>query len=305
MKKVLAFLIGIFLLTKPALAATFPAPTGYVNDFAGVLTADQKNTLEQNLTDISNKTGDQIAVVTVKDLGGDTVENIAVKLFEQWKIGQKGKDNGVLLLIAINDRRLKIEVGYGLEPVLTDARSGDIIRNVITPKFKQGDYYGGITDGVNAIEKTITNPSENIPSEPTSVPDAAGKAWGILVGLGIFGWFFLPVLIYIAAFFGRSKRIWPGGVVGLAAGIILGIIVGSITMAVILAIAIGLIGLFLDWVLSANYERLSKLGKSTRWHQSWGGFYPGGGFSGGSGGSSGFGGFGGGSSGGGGGSGSW
>ena len=193
----------------------------------------------------------------IKDLGGDTVENVAVKTFEQWKIGQKGKDNGVLLLVAIDDRKLKIEVGYGLEPVLTDAKAGDIIRNVITPKFKQSDYFGGISDGVNAIEKTINNPNESFPVTPKVNSDINPLLW-----------FIFPLAIYFAAFLGRSKAIWPGGLIGL--------IIGAIIAGLIGAVVTGLVGLFLDWLLSRNYERLSKLGKGTGFWRSGGGFWSGG-----------------------------
>ncbi len=283
MKTLLTLIFGLVF------AASFPSPTGNISDFAGVLNQEQVAQIEQNLQSFRDKTGNQIAVAIIKDLNGDTVENTAVQMFEQWKIGQKGNDNGILLLISINDHKLKIEVGYGLEGQLNDAKAGDIIRNVISPKFKQNDYSGGILDGVNAIENTISG-SESA-STPTTTTTTNAK--GVFAVFGILIWFLFPLLIYIAAFFGRSKAIWPGGLVGL--------IIGAIIAGLIGAIIAGLIGLFLDWILSKNYERLSKLGKKTNFWHSGGGFWTGG--SGSSGG--GFGGFGGGSSGGGGASGSW
>lgn len=84
-----------------------------------------------------------------QSLDGDTIENFAVRLFEQWKIGKKGKDNGVLLLIAINERKLRIEVGYGLESTITDGKAGEIIREVITPEFKKNNYYEGILNKIS------------------------------------------------------------------------------------------------------------------------------------------------------------
>ena len=145
------FFAGLLLLGKLAFAAAFPQPVGYVNDFAEVISPATEARLEADLEAFTASTGSELAVVTLKSLEGDTVENAAVALFEQWGIGQKGKDNGVLLLIAPNERELRIEVGYGLEPVLTDSRSGTIIREVITPKFKANDYDAGISDGVGAI----------------------------------------------------------------------------------------------------------------------------------------------------------
>ena len=126
-------------------------PVGYVNDFAEIISPAVETKLETRLESFTASTSNELAVVTLKSLEGDTVENTAVALFEQWGIGQKDKDNGVLLLVVPNERELKIEVGYGLEPVLTDSRAGTIIRDVITPKFKENDYDSGITDGVEAI----------------------------------------------------------------------------------------------------------------------------------------------------------
>lgn len=267
-KVIFIFLILFFGFLKPIFAVTYPQPTGLVNDFANVLNAEQKTSLEQNLTDFKSKTGNEIAVVTIKSLNDDVIENAAVQIFEQWKIGQKDKDNGVLLLVTIDDRKLRIEVGYGLEPVLTDAKAGDIIRNAITPEFKKNNYYQGILNGVEDIKKVITG--EKI------ITKAKTNYEGIFAIFGILIWFLIPVIIYVVAFFGRSKAIWPGGLVGLIIGVIIAGIAG--------AIIAGLIGLFLDWILSRNYEKLSKLGKSTKWWHTAGGFWlgSGGGFSGGS-----------------------
>ena len=137
------FFVSLLLLGKVA--------TGYVNDYAEIISPAVETKLETRLESFTASTGNELAVVTLKSLEGDTVENTAVALFEQWGIGQKDKDNGVLLLVVPNERELKIEVGYGLEPVLTDSRAGTIIRDVITPKFKENDYDSGITDGVEAI----------------------------------------------------------------------------------------------------------------------------------------------------------
>ncbi len=296
MKRVITFITVIILITfiRSVFAASFPAPTGFVNDFAGILNSQQKTDLEQNLQNFRDQTGNEIAVAILRDLNGDTIENAAVKMFEEWKIGQKGKDNGVLLLVAIDDRKLKIEVGYGLEPLLTDARSGDIIRNVITPKFKQGNYYDGIKDGLVTIQNLIVDPNAQIPAAGQT---GRGFNFDIFVIMGVLIWFFVPLAVYLAAFLGRSKRIWPGGAAGLGIGAVIGLIVSSLLAVVILSLILGIIGLLLDWFLSSNYERLKKMGKATGWTASRGGFWTGGG--------DGFGGFSGGSSGGGGSSGSW
>ena len=137
------FFVSLLLLGKVA--------TGYVNDYAEIISPAVEPKMETRLESFTASTSNELAVVTLKSLEGDTVENTAVALFEQWGIGQKDKDNGVLLLVVPNERELKIEVGYSLEPVLTDSRAGTIIRDVITPKFKENDYDSGITDGVEAI----------------------------------------------------------------------------------------------------------------------------------------------------------
>ncbi len=286
MKRLLFLLLGFFLVVKPAFAATYPSPTGNISDFSGTLTQQQIATIDSSLQNYRDSTGNQIAVAIIKDLGGDTVENYAVNMFAQWKIGQKDKNNGVLLLISMGEHKLKIEVGYGLEPLLTDAKSGDIIRNSIAPKFKTNDYYGGILDGVTSIENVISG--NEIPSPKTSTNNI--KAGAAIIG--ILGWFIIPIIIYLGAFLGRSKAIWPGGLIGVVIGILIAGLLGAVT--------VGLIGLFLDWILSKNYEKLKTIGKSTGFWSSGGGFWTGGSSSGG-----GFSGFSGGSSGGGGASGSW
>lgn len=286
MKRLLFLLLGFFLVVKPAFAATYPSPTGNISDFSGTLTQQQIATIDSSLQNYRDATGNQIAVAIIKDLGGDTVENYAVNMFAQWKIGQKDKNNGILLLVSMAEHKIKIEVGYGLEPLLTDAKSGDIIRNSIAPKFKTNDYYGGILDGVTSIENVISG--NEIPSPKTSTNNI--KAGAAIIG--ILGWFIIPIIIYLGAFLGRSKAIWPGGLIGVVIGILIAGLLGAVT--------VGLIGLFLDWILSKNYEKLKTIGKSTGFWSSGGGFWTGGSSSGG-----GFSGFSGGSSGGGGASGSW
>jgi len=125
-------------LSGVALAYTNPgSPTGFVNDFAGVFSGEQKATLEQKLVTFEKETSNEITVVTIKALDGDTIENFAVKLFEDWEIGKKDKDNGVLVLLAMDDRQMRIEVGYGLEGALTDAQSFWIINKIMKPAFQQ------------------------------------------------------------------------------------------------------------------------------------------------------------------------
>ncbi len=151
MRHLLRVLAALFLLAGIAAAADVPFLSGRVVDDAEILSAETRRALTDKLKAHEDRTGDQIAVLTVKTLGGENIEEFATRVFESWKLGQKGKDNGVLLIVASGDRRMRIEVGYGLEGRLTDLLAGRIIRNVMAPRFKAGDYNGGVTAGVDGI----------------------------------------------------------------------------------------------------------------------------------------------------------
>jgi uncharacterized protein len=157
MKRALFASLATFLISASFVYAyTSPGkPTGLVNDFAKVLSPSQKADLENQIGNFARPAGVQMAVAIVGSLGGDTIENFAEKLFAEWGIGQKISDNGILILVAPAERQVRIEVGYGLEPTVTDAASSVIIRNIMLPAFKTGDYYGGISGGVNALAKLI------------------------------------------------------------------------------------------------------------------------------------------------------
>ena len=286
-KLTLVFAMGLVFTAMPVKALEFPPATGHVNDWADIFSPDFENSLEKDLVTFEKETTAEIAVVTVKDLQETTIEDFAVRLFEDWGIGKADEDNGLLLLIAPNDRELRIEVGYGLEPVVTDGRAGRIIRNEITPEFKQNNYEGGVANGVEAIQKYIRTGSP--PADFEAVADQAEENIPVVL-------IFFFLIVYLAGFWGRSKRVWPGGLIGALLGLVLSLIIGTFAWVILLA----LFGLFLDWLLSKNYKKLKKAGRSTNWWSSGGGFFSGGSRGGGS-----FGGFSGGSSGGGGASGSW
>jgi len=271
--------LALLFLVTPVWARDWPAPTGYVNDFGRLFSTAFRQSLETNLGDFEVETTAELAVVTIESLEEQTIEQAAVELFEQWKIGKKDQDNGLLILIAHQDRKMRIEVGYGLEPVITDGRAGRIIREQMSPAFKEDDFEGGVQAAVDKIQDYIISGTPPLEAE---VPVKISVINPFLIFLFLF-------LLWPAAFWGRSKRIWPGGIVGA----ILGLIVGSLLGAFLL----GFWGLFLDWLFSRNYKKLKKSGRSTGFWSSRGGFSGGGGGGGG--------GFGGGSSGGGGASGGW
>ncbi|GGH29900.1 hypothetical protein GCM10007036_40140 [Alsobacter metallidurans] len=156
-----AALVALLLGVAAAWAAiTFPQLTGRVVDGANILAPDARQRIEAKLKAHEDKTSDQIVVATVPSLQGTSVEDYANQLFRAWKLGQAKTNNGVLLLVAPSERKVRIEVGYGLEGALTDALSKVIITTAVAPKFKSGDYAGGIEGGVDAIVSILTGDAE-------------------------------------------------------------------------------------------------------------------------------------------------
>ena len=294
MKRFISAVILVLVLALwpawPVSAITFPKAQGFVSDIAGLIAPADRTALETRLSTLEKETDAEVAVVTVPDLGGTTIEDYASQLFEAWGIGKKDQDNGVLLIIALRERKARIEVGYGLEPIITDARAGRILDDKVIPKFKNGDYNTGILQGAAAIEEYIRAGTPPGPLEDNPVRSVLGDNMPLLTWLGI-------ITIYLLGFMARSKSIWLGGIWGVLVGIILGFTLGNPGSVMLLAIAGGGVGSLLDLILSRNYKARASKGMTTGW------FSSGGGFSGGGGGS--FGGFSGGSSGGGGSSRGW
>lgn len=144
-------LFCLIALVAPALALEPPAFRGYVNDYAKIISPETVQELEEALRSFAETDSTQVAVLTIDTLDGDAIEDFSIRTVEKWGVGQRGKDNGVLLLVVKNDRKLRIEVGRGLEGVLTDLAAGRIIDYVIRPPFKEGRFDDGIMAGVAAI----------------------------------------------------------------------------------------------------------------------------------------------------------
>ncbi len=159
--------IALLWMAVTALAVTFPPLTGRIVDQANIITAETRNAIEPKLIDLETKSGIQLVVATVSSLEGDEIEPYANQLFRTWALGEKTKNNGVLLLVAPNERRVRIEVGYGLEGTLTDALSKVIITNAITPRFKTGDFGGGISRGVDDIITVLTTDASEWEKRPS------------------------------------------------------------------------------------------------------------------------------------------
>ena len=153
MKKSLLFLLFLLLIPINSIlsAVDIPYLTGRVNDNAQILSETTRQSLTNILKEHEERTTNQIAILTIPTIHGESIEDFAVEVFEAWKLGQKDKDNGILIVVVPDDRRMRIEVGYGLEPTLTDAMAGRIIRQIMTPRFKNGDFDGGISEGTMAV----------------------------------------------------------------------------------------------------------------------------------------------------------
>lgn len=291
--KKIGLLFATFFVLVPLLthaASLLPAPTNYINDYAEVLSADQEAELNSELKSFEDTTTNQIFVAIIRSLNGSDIESYAGQVFKEWKIGQKGKDNGILLLASIDDNIRRIEIGYGLEGSLTDGQAGTIIRDTIKPEFLKGDYYAGIKNGVSLIQKQIAGEIE-LPSQTQSSSNNEG--WGNWVAfLLILGF---QILAGITAWLAKSKAWWHGGVLGAGIGVVIGVVMQAIFVAVIATAFFSIIGLVIDYALSKAYKPGTLKPKNNHWF--WGG---GGGFGGSGGFGGGFGGGGGGSSGGGG-----
>lgn len=207
-------LLLILLLPGGELRAepVFPALTGRVVDAANVLSAADEAEIAASLQAVEGRSTDQIVVVTVPSLQGYAIDDYGTRLGRHWGIGQKGKDNGVLLIVAPNERRVRIEVGYGLEGVLPDGLAGLIIQRRILPLFKKGDLVGGIKAGVADIKDALLGDAEAVKARSKKPEKEDIEAWLPLIFLA----FWLVPFVYFISSLNRDRRVSgrvPGGVV--------------------------------------------------------------------------------------------
>jgi uncharacterized protein len=187
----------LLIVASSARCAEVPALRGRVNDYAKLLSASASQNLENQLSQFEKETGHQVAVLTVPALDGEDIEGFSIRVAENWKIGQKGFDNGVILVVAPKERQLRLEVGYGLEGILPDAIASRIIREIIIPRFRQNDYQGGITSGIDAVLKTIRGESLPESARPKQRENSPGAA--ISLPLILF-------LLFLASVLFRPRR---------------------------------------------------------------------------------------------------
>ncbi|MHB8473168.1 MAG: TPM domain-containing protein [Gammaproteobacteria bacterium] len=227
----LLLLIGV---SRAELAV--PPLTARVMDLAGLLTPTQRQTLEQTLRNFEARKGSQIAVLTVDSTKPETAEQFSIRVVENWKLGRKGVDDGVLLLVAKDDRTLRIEGGYGLEGAIPDAVAKRVTDEIIAPYFKQGDFYGGIEAGVNRLIRLIDG-------EPLPPPGAHDLSWSGLKDV-------LPAIFIMtmvgANFLGRLfGRLIGGTVTGTVAALLLWFTLGSLLLAIVAGVLVFLFAISL------------------------------------------------------------
>jgi uncharacterized protein len=231
------------VLSSPALALDLPALRGHVNDYAAMLSPERAAALEQQLIDFEKSDTTQIVVLTVPTLSGEILEEFSIRVAEAWKIGQKGVDNGVILLVAKAERKVRIEVGRGLEGKLTDLVSGRIIRSEIAPKFKTGDFDGGITAGVKALIDVSKGEYEAAPRDLHQGRRGAPPIFTLLVFLAV-------AVVFLSSF----SRYLSGAVGAVGLPLIAWLTFPGLALAIIAGLAVGgfLLGLFLAFLFGGG-----------------------------------------------------
>jgi uncharacterized protein len=240
MRAARAVILALMLCWTWAAMADVAVPplTGRVVDQTGTLSSDQIAALDKKLKDFEDRKGTQIAVLIVPTTAPETIEQYSLRVVEQWKLGRKKIDDGALLIVAKDDHRLRIEVGYGLEGVLPDAIARRIIDEIITPKFRNGDFDGGITDGVDRIVRVVDG-------EPLPAPKPRSDTSASFDNLGEL----FPILIIGALVVGGILRAIMGRLLGsLVMGGGVAFIAWSMLGALPLALVAGLIAFFVTLI---------------------------------------------------------
>jgi uncharacterized protein len=222
-----------------------PPLTGRVVDQTATLSSDQAATLEQTLKDFEDRKGSQIAVLIVPTTQPETIEQYSLRVAEQWRLGRKKIDDGALLIIAKNDRKLRIEVGYGLEGALNDATAKRIIDEVITPKLKNSDFSGGISDGVDRILKVVDG-------EPLPAPKPEGELPNLSAIGDYFPFLFIGTLFVGGFFRAIFGRLFGALIAGGGIGLVLWFLIGMLPLAAIAALIVFVLTLIGDSMILSS-----------------------------------------------------
>lgn len=218
MRKALVFCL-FWLITLTGFAqGPYPQLTEIVTDQAGIFTPDQLTDLRAKLTQFETESTHQLVVLTLNSLGNETIEQYANGTFNQNKLGQAGEDNGILILFSRNDREVRIEVGYGLEPYITDAVASRIIRNTMIPKFKEEDYFGGIDEATDQIIEFLNNP-EALAEFNEAIAAEAEMPW----------WVYILITLFLSVFMAAGGFVFYKGFSSLVE-IFRGIFIGKLAL---------------------------------------------------------------------------
>ena len=225
LRHLLTLAFAVLLGSGTATAQTLPKFTGFVVDAANVIPPDQEAALTKRLDDLQKATGNQLVVATVPDLDGYPIEDYGNRLIRSWGVGLKDANNGAILLVAPNDRKVRIEVGYGLEPVLTDAFSSVVINQRILPRFKAGDIPGGIVAGTNAVADQLALSDAEARAKVTAAAAEYDKTHarktsggGVPIGLIFFGIVLAAIVIPMISRRAGGKHYVDGGSRGGGSG---------------------------------------------------------------------------------------
>jgi uncharacterized protein len=230
---------GVFAALALALLAAIcaqaqvavPPLQGHITDLTGTLSAEQKAALERTLTDFESRKGSQLAVLMVPSAAPEAIEQYSLRVAEQWKLGRRNVDDGAILVVAKNDRSLRIEVGYGLEGSLTDITSKRIIEESIVPRFKQGDYYAGVAAGVGQMVKVVSG-------EPLPAPAQKHGSWALEQKLPEFLAFLAVLALGIGNVLRRALGRAAGSLVtGLGVGALVWFVSASLLLAALAGVA--------------------------------------------------------------------
>ncbi|MDR3389460.1 MAG: YgcG family protein [Rudaea sp.] len=230
--------LGVAVAAADGGLQPIPALTARVTDATGTLDAQQKQTLESELSALEQRKGSQLAVLMVATTQPEEIEQYSIRVVDAWKLGRKSVDDGVLLIVAKDDHRVRIEVGRGLEGAIPDAATARIIREYITPKFRAGDFYGGIHDATDALTKLI----DGEPLPPPLTNDSVGRISHGDIPNSLFMSLFIG--FWARAFFGGLPSAPRAGLVGAATGGLSWFLSGLLP----LGLGMGAFGLILGWL---------------------------------------------------------
>lgn len=273
----LALLFGAVGLASAQGLQGIPKLQARVTDLTGTLTPEQQAALEAKLAGIEAQKGAQIVVLVVPTTHPEEIEQYSIRVVEQWKIGRAHVDDGVMLIIAKNDRRVRIEVGYGLEGALTDATTNRIITETIRPLFAQNDFYGGINAGVDQIDRVVSG-------EALPAPEPAARGGGSRRISGLLPFLFIAVFVGSSVLRAILGRPLGAAVTGGLAGVLVWLFAGLIGAAVLASLAAFAFSLLSGMNGGSRWSSLGGMGGLGGWGGGLGGGMGGGGFSGGGGG---------------------